>query len=96
MNTPSGGTNPFPTSFTCEYPGCSSGGYPFPSGGGLCLCHRCSFKDPLLLAATRVLVGKAQPCLHDSCPDCRGTGTKVNGGACIHGLSCPCPKCGVT
>lgn len=32
-------------------------------------------------------------CLHDSCPDCGGTGIKKWGGACIHFISCPCPKC---
>jgi len=33
-------------------------------------------------------------CLHDSCPECNGTGTKLNGlGMCIHFISCPCPKC---
>ena len=34
-----------------------------------------------------------RPCLHDSCPDCLGTGIKRDGGICIHGISCPCPKC---
>lgn len=34
-----------------------------------------------------------QPCLHDSCPGCLGTGVKLDGSACIHNLSCPCPKC---
>lgn len=34
-----------------------------------------------------------KPCLHDSCPDCHGTGIKVNGGICWHALSCDCPKC---
>lgn len=33
------------------------------------------------------------PCLHDSCPDCLGTGIKRDGSMCIHGISCPCPKC---
>ena len=33
-----------------------------------------------------------QPCLHDSCPMCHGTGTKRDGSMCIHNLSCPCPK----
>lgn len=32
-------------------------------------------------------------CLHDSCPECHGSGRKVNGGLCIHFISCPCPKC---
>jgi hypothetical protein len=34
-----------------------------------------------------------QPCLHDACPSCFGTGIKLDGSACIHGISCPCPKC---
>ena len=34
-----------------------------------------------------------RPCLHDSCPDCLGTGIKRDGSMCIHGISCPCPKC---
>ena len=33
------------------------------------------------------------PCLHDSCPDCLGTGIKRDGSICIHAISCPCPKC---
>lgn len=32
-------------------------------------------------------------CLHDGCPECVGTGVKGDGSACIHHLSCPCPKC---
>jgi len=34
-----------------------------------------------------------RPCMHDSCPSCVGTGLKSNGSACIHYISCPCPKC---
>lgn len=35
-----------------------------------------------------------QSCLHESCGLCGGTGiNKVTGGACVHGISCPCPKC---
>jgi len=34
-----------------------------------------------------------QPCLHDSCPDCLGTGTKLDGSSCVHAISCSCPKC---
>lgn len=33
------------------------------------------------------------PCLHDSCPECLGTGIKKDGTMCIHNISCPCPKC---
>jgi hypothetical protein len=31
-------------------------------------------------------------CLHDACPDCKGTGRKKNGEMCVHWISCPCPK----
>jgi hypothetical protein len=34
-----------------------------------------------------------QPCLHDGCLECVGTGRKKNGEMCIHFISCPCPKC---
>jgi hypothetical protein len=34
-----------------------------------------------------------RPCLHDSCPECLGTGVKRDGSMCIHNISCPCPKC---
>jgi len=34
-----------------------------------------------------------QPCLHDSCSSCLGTGVKENGSICIHFISCSCPKC---
>jgi hypothetical protein len=32
-------------------------------------------------------------CMHKSCPECGGTGTKINGGSCIHGISCSCSRC---
>lgn len=34
-----------------------------------------------------------QPCLHNNCDDCRGTGRKFDGTICVHMISCPCPKC---
>lgn len=34
-----------------------------------------------------------QPCLHDSCTSCHGTGIKSDGSMCLHGISCSCPKC---
>lgn len=34
-----------------------------------------------------------RPCLHDSCPECLGTGLKRDGSMCVHNISCPCPKC---
>ncbi len=36
-----------------------------------------------------------KPCKHDQCPDCVGTGRKLDGSVCIHGISCTCPKCTV-
>ena len=35
-----------------------------------------------------------QPCAHDSCPECVGTGKKKDGTICIHHMVCSCPKCG--
>lgn len=32
-------------------------------------------------------------CLHLLCPSCWGTGQKVDGTACVHYISCPCPRC---
>lgn len=34
-----------------------------------------------------------RPCMHDQCTSCHGTGVSIHGGACVHGISCPCPKC---
>jgi len=34
-----------------------------------------------------------RPCMHDSCPNCFGTGIKADGSPCVHMISCPCPKC---
>jgi hypothetical protein len=34
-----------------------------------------------------------QPCAHDNCNECHGTGVKVDGSRCVHMISCPCPKC---
>lgn len=34
-----------------------------------------------------------QPCLHDACPECVGTGIRRDGTPCVHSISCPCPKC---
>jgi len=34
-----------------------------------------------------------QPCLHDGCPECLGTGVKIDGSTCIHMISCGCSKC---
>ena len=32
-------------------------------------------------------------CLHDTCSMCHGTGVTKANNACIHMISCPCPKC---
>ena len=34
-----------------------------------------------------------QPCMHNECSQCHGTGVKLDGSKCIHHISCPCPKC---
>lgn len=34
-----------------------------------------------------------QPCAHDQCSECVGTGVKLDGSPCIHGLACKCRKC---
>lgn len=34
-----------------------------------------------------------QPCMHDKCNECYGTGVKIDGTQCVHSISCPCPKC---
>lgn len=36
-----------------------------------------------------------QPCLHDACPECHGTGLKFDGTMCIHNIACSCPRCSV-
>ena len=42
---------------------------------------------------TPPIVSEKSNCMHDNCPDCKGTGRRQDGGICIHGMSCPCPKC---
>lgn len=34
-----------------------------------------------------------QPCIHDSCVQCVGTGIRIDGSPCIHMMHCSCPKC---
>jgi hypothetical protein len=41
------------------------------------------------------IITQIYPCLHDACPQCRGTGRSVLG-ICIHNISCSCPKCSPT
>ena len=45
------------------------------------------------LGAIHNRVNNWQPCLHDQCQQCHGTGSKLDGTSCIHNLSCPCPRC---
>lgn len=33
------------------------------------------------------------PCLHQSCPECHGSGRKSNGQICVHMISCRCFRC---
>jgi hypothetical protein len=37
-----------------------------------------------------------KPCLHDQCQSCHGTGLKLDGSFCLHGMTCSCPKCSIT
>lgn len=37
--------------------------------------------------------GSNEKCLHEQCAECQGTGRKKDGSACVHMISCPCPKC---
>lgn len=34
-----------------------------------------------------------QPCMHDQCTECHGTGVTSRGTHCVHYISCTCPKC---
>lgn len=34
-----------------------------------------------------------ESCVHKSCPDCKGSGTKSDGNMCVHYISCSCSKC---
>ena len=34
-----------------------------------------------------------QPCLHDTCNHCLGTGIKRDGSQCVHTIVCTCMKC---
>lgn len=35
----------------------------------------------------------SQDCRHNQCPKCHGNGVDEKGMACIHMISCPCPRC---
>lgn len=37
--------------------------------------------------------GDGSDCLHNGCSECIGTGVRRDGSACIHAISCPCPRC---
>jgi len=32
-------------------------------------------------------------CLHRTCSECNGSGTKKDGSPCMHYISCPCKQC---
>lgn len=34
-------------------------------------------------------------CFNAECSQCKGTGIKLDGSACIHYIACPCPRCSV-
>lgn len=34
-----------------------------------------------------------QKCLHQRCPECKGTGVKKDHTPCVHMISCPCSRC---
>lgn len=36
---------------------------------------------------------RKRQCLHSGCSECRGSGRKQNGEACVHMLSCDCERC---
>ncbi len=38
-------------------------------------------------------LGHPSECLHNRCSECLGTGVRRDGGACVHMISCPCPRC---
>ncbi len=48
----------------------------------------------------RIFVPQCQrpwkPCAHDQCTSCHGTGVREDGRACMHMLSCDCPRCSRT
>lgn len=50
------------------------------------ICPKCSVYEVTLSNGT-------SGCAHDSCPECGGTGKKVDGSMCVHYLYCSCPKC---
>lgn len=72
-----------------------------PSGGCTCLhMDKEQYERDLKerqrrhLESVRQGYGKPwQPCMHDQCTQCHGTGVKLDGSSCIHYSSCPCPKC---
>ena len=37
--------------------------------------------------------GRPSDCAHNHCSECVGTGIKKDGTACVHHISCPCPRC---
>lgn len=47
----------------------------------------------ILGSAVAPAIAPGEPCLHDACPECHGTGITSTGRPCVHMIACPCPKC---
>ena len=47
------------------------------------------------LAKVAKNLGDGSDCMHNQCPQCHGTGVRSDGQACVHMISCPCPRCNV-
>ena len=45
------------------------------------------------LRRVRERLAPQEPCHHDMCGSCHGTGVKIDGSRCWHMLSCSCPRC---
>lgn len=48
-------------------------------------CKKDSYKERHVL--------DKEPCVHNGCKDCNGSGHKKNGNPCVHMIHCQCPKC---
>jgi hypothetical protein len=60
------------------------------------LCDACYRVDSyhFLPAEAAKDADMAHGCLHRNCATCGGTGQRKDGlGACVHMISCPCPRC---
>jgi hypothetical protein len=49
--------------------------------------------EPFPKPIPKIVRPNSQKCLHQSCPNCHGTGVGKTGLPCVHALSCPCPRC---